>query len=191
MIPEDRQQKVIDFWNRTYSYTIPIFVSVFFFTGSKVTESSFDLTTSDNFTGMLEGIITFISIAISIFGFLLPVLVSAKEEGAVKTFLEIANRRVFLKGLKRIILSGFIAIFLSCVLYLYDIFSEDVVRVIESIWLGSLFFFMATTYRFVSIMLSLLFSGYRKKKNLFSEEDEQKRIKTMEKLSQAEEKKHK
>ena len=144
-----------------YSYFIPTFLTivylVYLFGIYKSNEKLPLMQESENFEGMLETLVTFMSIILSVFGFLIPSFLSSKGESkAIQYFLTYADRKLFSAKLKNVVAIGLIDIFLTCVLFLKDIFSECVTNIVIGIWLWFLFFFMWNSYRFISIMINLL-----------------------------------
>lgn len=112
---------------------------------------------SRNFNNMLEALVTFMSIILSVFGFLIPSFLSSKgESGAIKYFLSYADMKVFSAKLKNVVAIGLMDMFFTCVLFLKDIFPHTILNVIVCIWLWLLIFFMCNSYRFLSIMINLL-----------------------------------
>lgn len=112
---------------------------------------------SQYFTTMLESLNVFMSVILSVFGFLIPSFLSSKGESkAVKYFIKHADIKVFTAKLKNIVSIGLIDTFFTCTLFLKDIFSNTTINIIVCIWLWFLFFFMCNSYRFISIMINLL-----------------------------------
>lgn len=112
---------------------------------------------SERFESMLEAFVTFLSIILSVFGFLIPSFIGEKGKSeAMNYFLKYADMQIFAHKLKNVVAVGLIAIFLTCVLFLKDIFSVNVCNIIVLIWLWLIFFFMCSSYRFISIMINLL-----------------------------------
>ncbi len=148
-------------WNKIYSYTLPsIFVSMYMVYLYARLYANPDLPliqNSSNFEGMLESLVVFMSIILSVFGFLIPSFLGSKGESrAIKYFIKYADMKVFAAKLKNIVAIGLIDIFFTCILFLKDIFSDYITNIIVCIWLWFLFFFMCNSYRFISIMINLL-----------------------------------
>ena len=144
-----------------YSYVIPtalIAAYIFYLVEIYHYKKSFTLIQdSTNFDSMLESLVTFMSIILSVFGFLIPSFLSSKgESGAIQYFMAYADMKLFSAKLKNIVAIGLIDTFLTCVLFVKDIFSETILNTIIGIWLWFLFFFMCNSYRFISIMINLL-----------------------------------
>lgn len=148
-------------WKRVYSYIVSSlltisYVAYLFFIcyGEKELPLIQD---SKNFDGMLEALVTFMSIILSVFGFLIPSFLSSKgESSAIKYFLKYADMKMFSAKLKNVVAIGLIDMFFTCILFLKDIFSDVLTNIIICIWLWFLFFFMCNSYRFISIMINLL-----------------------------------
>ena len=161
-------KSVTALWHKTYLYLIPILslvgvMGVNHITGFKMSEICGD----DSFSDMLGSIITSMSIIISIFGFLMPSLISAKNDKMVKYFIENADMNEFIKKIKAVIRSRMIGILLSIVLYvnknLFPILQSLLLYVLLAIGLN----FACSAYRFISIIISLLL---KEKKDLNAEQ---------------------
>lgn len=148
-------------WSQIYSYALPfIFVAIYMsylFTKLYIQPNLILIQDSAHFESMLESLIVFMSIILSVFGFLIPSFLSSKGESkAIKYFLKYADMKVFAAKLKNIVAIGLIETFFTCTLFLRDIFSDIIENIIVCIWLWLLFFFMCNSYRFISIMINLL-----------------------------------
>lgn len=154
-------------WIEVYSYVIPFVLVLLYIvyiymitngviTGKLVQESRY-------FDKMLETLVTFMSIILSVFGFLIPSFLGGKgETETVNYFLKYADMKVFATKLKNVVAFGLIDIFLTCVLLIIDIIPETILNVVIVIWLWILFYFMCSSYRFISLMINLLV--YEKKR---------------------------
>jgi hypothetical protein len=166
-----KKDRILDFWRSIYCWVIPtlvciIYVAIYLLTQIKYNKW-YTLFESANLNNSLEAIITFISIVITFFGVLLPVLISVKDTSEmIKWFFEVADKEYFINSMKKVFLSGFATIFVSCLLFFYDVFAKwfSFAVSIGLIWM--LLYFIASSYRFISILLSLLFknkdTGYKK-----------------------------
>lgn len=148
-------------WKQIYSYIIPSILTIAYIVYLVEIyryKKSFPLIQdSTNFDSMLEALVTFMSIILSVFGFLIPSFLSSKgESNAIKYFLTYADMKIFSAKLKNVVAIGLIDTFFTCVLFLKDIFSDIVTNIVIGIWLWFLFFFMCNSYRFISIMINLL-----------------------------------
>jgi len=111
---------------------------------------------SENFSDILSSIITFVSIAISLFGVLLTLLISEKGKSEmIQFFLDSADKKVFISALKRLIMSGLLTVIISICLFAEDIITDMWLLVLSSLGLFTLIKFMALTYRFTNILLEL------------------------------------
>lgn len=109
------------------------------------------------YTDMLTALITFQSIIISVFGVLIPILITSKKEGTLaKYFFENADTGEFVKRIRRTIVSGILDILLLCALYSYDILPINIYIPIGITCLFVLLYFMCGSYRYINIMLRLL-----------------------------------
>lgn len=148
-------------WNQVYSYTISflfvlVYISYLFI--NNFYKLNFPLIqNSKNFETMLESLVVFMSIILSVFGFLIPSFLSSKGKSkALEYFIKYADMRLFAVKLKNIVAIGLINTFFTCMLFLKDIFSDMITNTIICIWLWFLLFFMCNSYRFISIMINLL-----------------------------------
>lgn len=147
------------FWYSFYSLIISsILTGILFYITRKY---NFYLWKSEFYSDMLTAVITFLSIIISVFGILIPSVMSAREEkkSVADYFFTNANVVYFVKCIKRTMLSGFVAILLVCVLYLYDMLPEKLYVGIWGITIFFVFYFCCSSYRFIGILLSLLYAG--------------------------------
>lgn len=152
--------KVIDYWRRCYSIVLPFLVCVIYLTIYILTQKGVldfqDITESKNFTAMLESIITFVSIIIGVFGFLLPILITSKDKFAlIKYFINSIDKKSFSFNLRMIIVGGFATVFITCMLFFFDIFSEWFKQLMILMWIWLLFYFMLNSYRFISLLVRL------------------------------------
>lgn len=120
---------------------------------------------SVGFDNMLETIVTFISIVLSVFGFLIPAFLSSKGSSLlIQYFLDNIDVRTFVAKLKNVVAIGLIDILLTCMLLLNDIFSATFMNVSLGIWLWFILYFMCVSYRFISILLSVMVGGKGEKR---------------------------
>ena len=80
----------------------------------------------------------------------------------VKYFIENANMDVFVGKIKSVVLSGLSGILLSVLLYLSEDFGQEVLKIVIFLWIGIIFNFACNSYRFISIIISLLLSEKKK-----------------------------
>lgn len=148
-------------WKQVYSYVIPTILTIVYLAYLMAIycyEKELPLIQeSTNFDGMLEALVTFMSIILSVFGFLIPSFLSGKGESkAITYFLKYADMRIFSAKLKNVVAIGLIDTFFTCILFLRDIFSDVISNILIGVWLWLLFFFMCNSYRFISLMINLL-----------------------------------
>lgn len=148
-------------WKQIYSYIIPSILTIayiIYLLTIYCYEKELPLIQdSIHFDGMLEALVTFMSIILSVFGFLIPSFLSSKGESkAITYFLKYADVKVFSAKLKNVVAIGLIDTFFTCILFLKDIFSDSIANTLIGIWLWFLLFFMCNSYRFISIMINLL-----------------------------------
>lgn len=160
---EEVRTKIMEGWQKAYSIIIPIiFIAIILILEAARKFSLIRICDDDRFTDMLTALITCMSIIISIFGFLIPSLISAKNDAMVKYFIENADMKVFVKKLKNIIILGLVGIFLTILLYLYKSFYEIFVHVLMLIWIGIVTSFACNAYRFISLIIELLLTEKHK-----------------------------
>ena len=155
------KENLKEFWYKNFSIIIPIFFAVAY-CGMLIyiyyKKIDVDLIQdSENFETMLETIVTFMSIILSVFGFLIPSFIGAKGKSeTMNYFWKYADMKLFAYKLKNVVAIGLITIFVTCVLFLKDIFSELVCNMIIIVWLYMFFYFLCSSYRFISIMINTL-----------------------------------
>lgn len=151
------RERVKEYWQKVYSIFIPIlFILIILILEYSKKFSLILICDNDRFTDMLTALITCMSIIISIFGFLIPSLISAKNDKMVKYFIENANMEVFVGKIKSIIVLGLTGILLTILLYLEKSFYTTFVEILLLIWIGIVISFACNSYRFISIIVSLL-----------------------------------
>lgn len=148
---------ITDKWKKSYAWLIPFILLLVVLIANCITKFRMsEICGDESFSDMLGSIITSMSIIISIFGFLMPSLISAKNDKMVKYFIENADMNEFTKKIKAVIRSGMVGIALSIVLYV----NKKIFPIIQSILLYSLLVigtnFACSSYRFISIIISLL-----------------------------------
>lgn len=157
----DRREKIKYKWKEIYSYILPTVIITFYgLYMILISKGAIDgkfIQDSKNFDKMLEALITFMSIILSVFGFLIPSFLSGKgDTKAINYFLKYADMTLFAAKLKNIVAIGLIDIFITSLLLLTDIISNLAMNVAVLVWLWLLFNFMCNSYRFISIMINLL-----------------------------------
>ena len=91
------------FWYSHYALIIPMtIISILLFAEVKQKIQILQICKNSLFSDMLTALITCMSIIISIFGFLIPSLISAKNDTMVKYFIENANMDVFVGKIKSV-----------------------------------------------------------------------------------------
>jgi len=154
------KNEFIDIWRGCYSVVIPsiacaIYLTIYFLIQRNKIEY-FYVTDSENFTSVLEAIISFVSMIIGVFGFLLPILITSKNEFTlVKYFINNIDKKAFSFNLRMIIVSGFAVVFASSMLFFFDIFSEWFKQAVILTWIWLLLYFMSNSYRFISLLIRL------------------------------------
>lgn len=167
------------FWYQNYGVIIPVAVILCLITIKVRYKFNLTLICKNNlFSDMLTALITCMSIIISIFGFLIPSLISAKNDKMVKYFIENADMNLFVRKIKSVIFSGLTGILLSVLLYLNADFNIFVLQILLYLWIGIILNFACNSYRFISLIISLLLTekeAFKGKKcaNEFSEEEDE------------------
>lgn len=169
--------RFVQFWYSNYQWIIPmLFTTLIVWSAYKLKVKPW---LGEAYSDMLTALITVQSIIISVFGILIPSLVSIKDEsGLIKYFFENADIEDFVKRMKKTILSGISDIFLICILYAYDVLPIKIYVAIGVLCLFVLLYFYCGSYRYVSILLKLLivkkkeYKGKEFKKKLTDQEIE-------------------
>lgn len=154
-------------WKEVYSYVIPTILTILYMIYVILVEVQVVpgklIQYSKYFHDMLEILVTFMSIILSVFGFLIPSFLSSKgESDTINYFLKYADMRLFAAKLKNVVAVGLTNIFMTSILLLTDIFSNYVIDVVIIVWLWMMFFFMCSSYRFISLMINLLMTQKKK-----------------------------
>ncbi len=173
-----RVSNFIDGWRRCYCLVIPVVCTLIYIWFSYKADQKVWM--SKNFPDILSSIITFVSIAISLFGVLLTLLISEKGKSEmIQFFLDSADKKVFIKSLKRLIMSGLLTVIVSVCLFAEDIINDKWMLFLSSIAIFTLIKFMALTYRFTNILLDLFIKDkeeYRKKEGPALEPEKKKEL---------------
>ena len=163
-IKESKIYKIIlNKWRGLYCIILPIASVVVYFACYK----KFDIKVwnSENFSDTLTSMVTFVSIIISFFGVLLPLLISAKEKSKlVSHFLDSVDKEFFVSSIKKLIMYGLFTVIITAVLFMNDIMAEKVVLFFFCVEIFSLIKFLTLTYRFANILISLLVKDMAEKK---------------------------
>lgn len=157
----DRKEKIKYKWKEVYSYVIPsVIVAGYLGYIILIKKGKIDaalIQESLYFEKMLEALITFMSIILSVFGFLIPAFLGGKgDTKAINYFLKYADMTLFAAKLKNIVAVGLVDIFITSILFLTDIIPKITMNIVIIIWLWLVFHFMCNSYRFISIMINLL-----------------------------------
>lgn len=162
-----KKERMLDAWRGMYCIIIPSIVAgvnVCFLMLVYLRKLDWEyFWSSDNFCDALGIFVTFISITLSFFGILIPILVSGKSTSeTIKFFFEAVDKKYFLGRIKAMMISGFISVFLLGLLFFYDIFHEltNIVLISAMIWF--LLYFVTSSYRLISLLL-LMFLTEKKK----------------------------
>lgn len=148
-------------WKKIYSHIIPSVLTllylIYLMYGALKPCKIVVIQSSEHFDKMLETLVTFMSIILSVFGFLIPSFLGSKGDSeTLKYFMKYADMKVFAAKLKNVVAVGLIDIFITSTLLLSDIIPNGYLDFIILIWLWMIFFFMCSSYRFISLMIALL-----------------------------------
>lgn len=154
---KDNIKRIRAFWYSAYAVIIPVILSMVLLAADiKQKINIMRICDNEMFSDMLTAVITCMSIIISIFGFLIPSLISAKNDTMVRYFIENADMEAFVGKIKSVVLSGFFGILLSVLLYLSSDLSYYILKTLIFSWIAVTFNFACNAYRFIGIIISLL-----------------------------------
>lgn len=154
-------EKAKAFWIENFSYIIPSvcvvgYLILLILLHFEIISISL-IQDSECFVNLLESFVTFMSIVLSVFGFLIPSMISAKEKSdTMNYFFRYVDMRLFAKRLKNIVANGLVIIFITCILFLSDIFSTEICNTIILVWIWLVFYFMCCSYRYISVIINIL-----------------------------------
>ena len=152
--------KWLDCWRERYAYVIPTAVTLIY--ALALVYLGLDLTKSDHMSEALTGIVTAVSILTGLLSALLGIIVQSKDSSqGIKFFFDNIDKEEFAILLKHSVLSGFACIFLSCMLFFSDVLGTLITQIFLLVWLWILLYYLASTYRFVNIFISLLIKQKR------------------------------
>lgn len=151
------KKDLIQMWRNIYSVIIPFIIIIAILLIDKCTKFNLtDICRNGNFNDMLQSLITFLSIIIGIFGFLIPALVSVKNGQLVQYFFDRADVDNFVNQIKLLVFSGLLSILLSVILFMFQNINAVVLIIFLYVWIGIITYFVCGSYRFISIILKLL-----------------------------------
>lgn len=148
------KEKAVDYWHFCYCEVISIIATMVIISVERKCKIQF--WNAQNFADMLTALITFLSIVLGIYSFLIPSFVSAKEEEKIKNFLANADMDLFVKNIKRIFIEGIITLICICFLFLSDIINAAIYVKIMYISVFFMTMFCCRSYRFIGIIIDLL-----------------------------------
>lgn len=153
-------KRIKEKWYNLYAYLIPTFFCliyvVVFIVKSKTGEAFDWYSNSKGFSELCQAIASFSSIILGIYGVFVPVVVGKMEEDYSKRFWSLIDKDLFVKDVKKIIVSGLLTILISSILLINDVMTDIVVNVLISIVIWTLLFFSFNTYRFIGIFSKLI-----------------------------------
>lgn len=154
------KERVLDQWRGCYFIVIPtffclVYIILLILIQKGILQYKY-FWESESFNSALESIITFVSIILSFFGVLLPILIQGKENSeTIKFFFSVVDKRYFLNRVKVMIISGFGTITCTCLLFFSDIFYNLVCSILSSACIWIFFYFISSSYRFISLLLMM------------------------------------
>lgn len=155
-----KRERIREVWTEIYPFVIPTFFTILYWILA-IFKMKFFIqdgnTDNQNIEGLLNGVITFVTIIMGIFGFLIPALVSNKKDsGMIEFFLNKADQKRFVKKLKLLVMSGMITVLLCLGIFLESMFKKCTFVVEISFLIWFLLYFVCNAYRFIGLILSLL-----------------------------------
>lgn len=164
---------------KNYIYVIPSIASLCFIIFS-ILHIIFKLDTNElldskNFNDLLKTLITFVSINISFLGVLITILISNKDKiSSLKYFMSKVDKWYFSTCLKSTIIAGFVSVLLSCLLLMNDVYLKAINIILISFLIWFILYYMASAYRFISLLLRLFLddNGNKQVKNEMNREKE-------------------
>ncbi len=158
----EKMSMIKDYWNASYSLIISSVLAVCVL----ILQFKFDfkLWLIEDYSDMLTAVITFLSIVISVFGILIPAVLSTKDENdsLANYFFEVADNKSFAKNIRRIFSSGIATILLVCILYLKNVAGKTFYKCLLSFAVFFLVYFCCNAYRFIGILIDLLIRRRKK-----------------------------
>lgn len=151
-----------EFWRKRYTFIIPTFFACLYAIMIYMNKSmKFQIPLiqqSKNVENMLEGYITFTSIILSVFGFLMPTYASSKTRTR-EYFQKHADMKLFSNSLRRVVVMGLFSVVLSCFIFLYDLMNLDIQNFCFIIWIWVILHFIFSAYRYISLLIRIIFTG--------------------------------
>lgn len=148
---------ILCFWRSWYVYIMPTLALLLY--AIFLSDYSSLILQSEYFNNVLGSIITFVSITISLFGVLITMLIGGKEKSPmICYFFDSIDGDAFSRCIKYNILSGLSVVLISTILYLTDVnpYFTAFLSGLLYVWFWLILSYMLSSYRFISIILSLL-----------------------------------
>lgn len=124
---------------------------------------------TNGFIELCKSLVGFTTVILGIYGVVVPIAVGKMNDEVGKVFWSLIDRDRFINDVKRIIISGILNILFCSLLLIYDILPNGVITCFICIVIWTLLFFMFSSYRFISIFMSLISSN--KKTDLVVQDD--------------------
>lgn len=162
-------------WERGYPYLLSMIVPIIFY------RRGYNFVLSKNMSSAIEGVITATSLIIGFIGTMLPVLATLRKDSVfVKMVFLKDSKKLFLKYLKAMLLSGLFLIVLSIFLFFArEVPGGNMEKYGFYAWVYLVFCFFLTTYRCMGDVLKLVFGEgelSEKQKNKRSPKETQKEV---------------
>lgn len=151
------RERFKDQWYKWYSIIIPSISAI----GCYCVYLLFpiDIFSTENISDALTSVITAEAIILSLFGIILPLLSNARENSKlVRYFFSIIDVNAFSNQLKRCVGTCFLSL-LSCVGMFFVDGEQNMsfYMILFSVWIGLFVALLCRSYRFLSLIISMLF----------------------------------
>lgn len=155
-----KSEVIQDFWYNWYCRIIPTVLTISI--GIIAYTQKTDFTGAKSFIDLLTAVLTGVTILTGFMASLLGLVIQSRETSpTIKRFFEIAQNKgekTFITLLKKSVLSGFIVLLLSCILFLHDKLPCGKQEILL-LWVWMTIYFGTSTYRFISLFLSMLLTS--------------------------------
>ncbi|WP_010502848.1 hypothetical protein [Paenibacillus elgii] len=111
------------------------------------------------FDKVLDGSITFSSIVVGFLGALLGILISIRDSSIVKAIFETNEKKTLKLYFQETFIIGFAVVIFSCTMHVMRDESSVVTDWLFTAWILVAAWFIPSTYRIVSILMSVFFSS--------------------------------
>lgn len=147
-------QKVKYILERVYPYLVACIIVII------VHSNKINFVLNDKLPNALDGVNTMAALIIGFLGGILPVILGMKNESKfVKYVFEKDTEKLFLKYIKSTIVIGICLVAITISLYFVDDYCGKIKNIIFYTWIFFIITFLLCTYRSLSNMLNLIFTG--------------------------------